>query len=117
MSSKDHKNLMKTLNKLVKQERWKKIPKAKRKVVEKSLTKSGNVKLVIKTKKEIVFYILKKNKNLFEEAAKVKLGDVIGIALRTQEPTIKANIGFNPVTISSSKERVLIVDGNIEAMA
>jgi len=84
MSSKDHKNLMKTLNKLVKQERWKKIPKAKGKVVEKSLTKSGNVKLVIKTKKEIVFYILKKNKNLFEEAAKVKLGDVIGIALRTQ---------------------------------
>ena len=84
MPSKDHQYLMKTLNKLVKQERWRKIPKAKGKVIEKGLTKSGNIKLVIKSgKKDIVFYVLKKNKNIFETASQINVGENISVAMRT----------------------------------
>lgn len=85
MPTTDHKNLMKTLNKLVRQERWRKIPKAKGEVVRKSLTKNGNIKIILKTgKKEIIFYVLKRNKNLYEEASKVEAGEMISAALRTQ---------------------------------
>lgn len=82
MPSKDHKLLIKTLNKMVKQERWRKIPKAKGKVIEKSKTKTGNLKFVLD--KNVTFYVLKRNKNLFEEAMKVEGGDFINVALRTQ---------------------------------
>ena len=84
MPSKDHKQLVKVLNKLVKQERWRKIPKALGKVVEKSLTKSGNIRVILKGKSEVKFFVLKRNKNLFETASKLMEGDVVSVALRTQ---------------------------------
>ena len=60
MPSKDHKQLIKTLNKLVKQERWQKLPKAQGTVLERSTTKSGNIKLVLDEGTR--FYVLKKTK-------------------------------------------------------
>lgn len=95
---------MKTINRMVRQERWRKLPKAKGTVLESSLTKSGNIKLVLKRgeKKErkekkgnikeninrnisenITFYVLKRNKNLFEAASRVKEGDAVSVALRS----------------------------------
>lgn len=82
MSSEDHKLLIKTLNKLVKQERWRKIPKWEGVVIEKAITKSGNIKFVLD--KGITFYVLKRNKNLFETASKIQNDDRISVALRMQ---------------------------------
>src|SRR3989344_7608770 len=80
MPSKDHKLLMKTLNKLVKQERWRKLKKLKGKVTEISKTKSGNIKLIIQ---ETPVYVLKRNKNLYALAETIHLNEIISIALRT----------------------------------
>ena len=85
MPSQDHKQLMQTLNKLVKQERWAKVPKKKGQVLEKSFTKSGNLKFVVgNEKKNLTFFVLKRNKNLFETASKADKGDEVSVALRTQ---------------------------------
>lgn len=67
---------------MVRQERWQKIPKAQGKVVENTITKSGNIKLVLD--KGMAFYVLKRNKDLFESASKIQNGDRISVALRTQ---------------------------------
>jgi|SRR3989338_10383966 len=80
MPSKDHKLLMKTLNKLVKQERWRKLKKLKGKVTEISKTKSGNLKLIIN---ETSVYVLKRNKNLYATAETIKQNEMISVALRT----------------------------------
>lgn len=82
MPSEDHKQLIKTLNKLVKQERWQKFPKAQGTVLEKLTTKSGNIKLVLDEGTK--FYVLKKNKNLFEKAQSVQTNDRISAAFRMQ---------------------------------
>ncbi len=82
MPSKDHKQLLGVLNKLVKQERWRKIPKVSGIIAEKSITKSGNLKFIIN--KDIMFYVLKRNKNLFETASSLTIGDEISVALRRQ---------------------------------
>ena len=85
MVSQSRRNLVKALNKLVKQERWRKIPKAQGEVIEKKFTKSFNLGLTIKTKKRnIIVYILKRNKNLYEDALKIENGDFVSMALRTQ---------------------------------
>ncbi len=84
MKSPEHKHLMKAVNQLVRQERWRKIPKAKGKVLEKSLTKSGNVKFVLERKKgNVTFYVLKRNKNLFAAASGIGRGDEVSVALRS----------------------------------
>jgi len=83
MASQDHKNLMRTLNKLVKEEKWRKMSKAAGKVLSKSMTKSGNYRLVLEkgeTRKTI--YVLKKNQNLFAVAEGIKKGDKVTAALR-----------------------------------
>ncbi|MBI4152372.1 hypothetical protein HY495_01565, partial [Candidatus Woesearchaeota archaeon] len=80
--SKDHKQLIGVLNKLVKQERWRKIPKASGTIIEKSMTQSGNLKFIIN--KDMMFYVLKRNKNLFETAFSLSVGDEISVALRRQ---------------------------------
>ncbi|MBI4017020.1 MAG: hypothetical protein HY363_05000 [Candidatus Aenigmarchaeota archaeon] len=60
------------------------MPKMKGEVVEKNLTKSGNIKLVLKQKEDdCTVYVLKRNKNLFGEAGKVRKGDFVHVALRT----------------------------------
>ncbi len=82
MPSKDHKQLVKVLNKLVKQERWRKIPKANGTITEKSMTKTGNLKFIIN--EDRTFYVLKRNKNLFETASSLNIGDDINVALRRQ---------------------------------
>ena len=51
----DHKKLMGVLKQMVKRDRWRKIPKVNGNVLEKSITKSGNIKLVIKAKMSILF--------------------------------------------------------------
>jgi len=81
MRSSDNKRLLKTLNKLIKQEKWQKLPKKKDEVVEKTLTKSKNLKFVLKNKS--IFYVLKRNKNLYKEASEVEIGDKVSVALRT----------------------------------
>ena len=82
MPSKDHKQLIGVLNKLVKQDRWRKIPKARGIITEKSITQSGNLKFVIN--EDRIFYVLKRNKNLFETASSLIIGDEISVALRRQ---------------------------------
>ncbi len=71
--------LLKKLNKLASQEKWRKKPKIKEKVNEITETKKGNIKL--KAGNEIV-YVLKKNKNLFNTAKEIKIGDEVFIAGR-----------------------------------
>ncbi len=81
MKSEDHKRLIGVLKKMVVREKWRKMPKRKGVVVEKLLTKSGNIKLVLRDND--VVYVLKRNKNLFEEAGKLREGDFVSVMLRT----------------------------------
>ncbi len=75
---------MLVLNKMAKAERWQKMPKAAGILADRSLTKSGNLKLKLsKKEKETSFYVLKRNKNLFETGAALKKGDAVSVALRT----------------------------------
>ncbi len=83
MPSEDHKLLMKKLDKLVLQERWRKMPKSSGVVEKKSLTKSGNIRINVRTTKSgKTFYILARNGNLFAEGSKVMVGEKIHVALR-----------------------------------
>ncbi len=107
MASQHHRKLMGVLNKMAARERWRKMPQAAGKVTEKSLTKSGNIKLTItsatnkkankrgtktdnatdsKTHPKAVhniFYILKRNSNLYQAALAANPGDHISAVLRT----------------------------------
>lgn len=83
MKSPDHQQLMKVLDKLATAEKWSRMPKKKGVLIKKEVTKSGNVKLVLKTKKgEESVYVLKKNKNLYATAQELTLGDCTGVSLR-----------------------------------
>lgn len=79
MKSKDHKQLMGVLKKMLVREKWRKMLKMQGEIIEKSHTKSGNIKLVLK---DDSVYVLKRNKNLFEEASKVWEGDRVSLVLR-----------------------------------
>ncbi len=75
---------MRVLNRMAETERWQKMPKAAGILADRSLTKSGNLKLTLRKKeKETSFYVLKRNKNLFETGAALKKGDAVSVALRT----------------------------------
>ncbi len=83
MSSIEHKQLIKTINKLITKEKWQKMPKSSGKVIGKSLTKSGNLRFIIeKGKSQKTIYILKKNMNLFAMAETIQQGDEISATLR-----------------------------------
>lgn len=83
MKSPDHRQLMQVLDKLATAEKWAKMPKKKGAVVRKEVTKSGNLKLVLKTKKgEELVYVLKRNKNLYATAQELAVGDSVGVSLR-----------------------------------
>lgn len=83
MKSFDHQQLMNVLNKLATAEKWAKMPKKKGILVKREITKSGNIKLVLKTKKsEERVYVLKKNKNLYTTAQELAGGDTVGVSLR-----------------------------------
>ena|SRR3989338_2230147 len=82
MSSIEHKQLIKTINKLITQEKWRKMPKASGKVLSKELTKKGNIRLIIGGKKQRTIYILKKNTNLFTTAQTIQVGNEISVVLR-----------------------------------
>ncbi len=98
MPSKDHKQLLRTLNKYVKQERWQKLPKKKGEVTAVGMTKSGNAKISMEN---LAFFVLKRNKNLFAEAQKIRIGEIVSVALRTQ-------LGrYYCVKLSRSKDMVL----------
>ena len=81
MRSKDHRELIKRMTKYVKQERWQKLPKRKGNVTSVSFTKTGNLKIILE---DTTFYVLKRNKNIFQEALTIQKGDTISVALRTQ---------------------------------
>ena len=81
MISQDHKRLMGVLNKLAGQEKWRKMRKKEGKIESITKTKSGNIRITFDDKTRV--YILKKNKNLFESAEKLKKDDTISVALRT----------------------------------
>jgi len=72
------------MNKLARQEHWRKTPKLQGKIIQKSETKSGNIKLALQRGDKTIFlYVLQKNKNLFETVSSLRLGESISVALRT----------------------------------
>ncbi len=77
----DHKKLMSVLNKLAQQEKWRKMKKKSGKVKSITKTKSKNIRITFDDKSRV--YVLKRNKNLFETAEKLKKNDEISVALRT----------------------------------
>lgn len=81
MTSNDHKQLMHVLNKLAKAERWRKMKKRTGKIKSITKTKSDNIRITFDDKTRV--YVLKKNKNLFESAEKLKKNETISVALRT----------------------------------
>ncbi len=83
MKSLDHQQLMQVLNKLATAEKWSRMPKKKGILLKKEMTKSGNIKLVLQTKKrEERVYVLKRNKNLHATAQQLAVGDSVGVSLR-----------------------------------
>ena len=83
MKSPEHQQLLAVLNKLVTQEKWQWAPKSNGKILNKSMTKNGNVKLVLQTAKgDKTVYVLKRNSNLFETASQIAVGDTISVTLR-----------------------------------
>ena len=66
---------MQILNGMKKQEYWRKMKSAKGIVSEKSITKSGSIKIILSDDKAI--YINKRNKNIYEKADKLHIGDNI----------------------------------------
>lgn len=83
MKSPGHQQLMHVLDKLATAEKWRKMPRKKGTLLKKEITKSGNVKLVLKTKKgEESVYVLKRNKNLYATAQELAAGDNVGVSLR-----------------------------------
>lgn len=76
----DHQRLMQSLNKLAAVDKWRKMPKKKGTVKSVTLTKTGNIRVTFEDNSKA--YVLKKNKNLFEVAEKLKQNDVISIATR-----------------------------------
>ncbi|MBS3139169.1 hypothetical protein J4207_05690 [Candidatus Woesearchaeota archaeon] len=71
---------MQSLNKLAAVDKWRKMPKKKGTVKSVTLTKTGNIRVTFEDNSKA--YVLKKNKNLFEVAEKLKQNDVISIATR-----------------------------------
>jgi hypothetical protein len=82
--SSDHRKLMGVLNKMVTHEKWRKVPKRKGVLVQKSKTKSGNYRLKIKGKNEFLAYVLQRNKNLYATAEALMKGDTVSVAVRRQ---------------------------------
>ncbi len=83
MKSPDHQKLMQVLDKLATAEKWAKMPKKKGILMKREVTKSGNMKVVLKTKKgEESVYVLKRNKNLYATAQELTVGDTVGVSLR-----------------------------------
>lgn len=83
MKSPDHQQLMHVLDKLATAEKWSRMPQKKGIVLKKELTKSGNMKVVLETKKgEESVYVLKRNKNLYATAQLLTVGDTAGVSLR-----------------------------------
>ena len=83
MKSPDHQQLMKVLDKLATAEKWAKMPRKKGTLLKKEITKSGNIKLWLDTKKgEEKVYVLKRNKNLYATAQELATGDSVGVSLR-----------------------------------
>ncbi len=83
MKSPDHQQLMQVLNKLATAEKWQKMPRKKGTLLKKEMTKNGNIKLVLKTKKgDESVYVLKKNKNVYATAQELAVGDSVGVSLR-----------------------------------
>lgn len=81
-SSPDRKRLLSVLNKMVMQERWRRMAKVQGVLMKRSKTKSGNIKLLLRGKTEKVLYILQRNGNLFKAAQGLEKGDVISAAAR-----------------------------------
>lgn len=81
MKSKDHQQLMSVLRKMTKQEKWRRMPKKTGKVTDTEVTKSGNIKLVFDETEKV--YVLRKNKNLYDEASLLVPGDYVMVALRS----------------------------------
>ncbi len=71
--------LLKRLEKLASQEKWRKKPKIKEIVSKITETKKGNLKL--KAGDETI-YVLKKNKNLFNTAKEIKISDEVFVSGR-----------------------------------
>lgn len=83
MKSPDHQQLMQVLDKLATAEKWSRMPRKKGVLIKKEVTKSGNIKLVLKTKRgEESMYVLKKNKNLYATAQELTVEDSVGVSLR-----------------------------------
>lgn len=83
MKSPDHQQLMNVLDKLATAEKGSRMPRKKGVLIKKETTKSGNIKLVLKTKKgEESVYVLKRNKKLYEVAQSLVVGDTVSVSLR-----------------------------------
>jgi len=98
MKSPDHIAIMGVLRKMKKSALWARMPRKKGVVKDISLTKSGNLRLVLQAcalqldekqlsnkqldNKSVICYVLKRNKNLFATANLLKKGAVINVALR-----------------------------------
>lgn len=85
--SSDHLKLMSVLKQMgareKSREKWKRVPRTKGELREKSLTKNGNVKLVLISNdgESHTVYVLKRNKNLFEKTATIQVGDFVSTIL------------------------------------
>ena len=71
MKSPDHKRVLSVLKKMVVREKWRRMPKMQGEVVEKGITKNGNIKLGLKRRDDdCTVYVLKRNKNCLKNLAK-----------------------------------------------
>lgn len=83
MKSPDHQQLMNILDKLATAEKWGRMPRKKGILLKKEVMKSGNMRLILNTKKgEERVYVLKRNKNLYLNAQSLAVSDMVSTSLR-----------------------------------
>ncbi len=104
MPTPEHKQLISSLNKMIKQEHWQKMPKRSGTLTNITLTKNGNLKVMLQTPRgDFIFYILKRNKNLFAQFQLHKTTGHISIAARRSLGKYYCTkITTNPQTTPSS---------------